>query len=368
MKCPIGLQSITNKAMMSCRGAFLFLGLFVLLLFVSCSVIDEDQSDCGEEAKMEYELKLVTNIKTEVKTQLNTQTDISLATLLKDYLSDIFSDFAHDINLFFYSLDDNSTLLYHDSHIMNGSESSYTLLIPRQKYMHLAVANVEGDPVVRLEDTDNCYTAVLRQIEGDIIDSHNTGIFTGRQLMEMIEGVDQTFNVKLFMANCSAMLAVDPNGHDISGMNVFTTGFATAFYIADSVYEFKEPLPLIRTKRLESDENGVVGFVSVNFPSREPSISKPTEARPTRTVIETTEPFIAQPGDEVLWEFRIYLPQPDGTITETILGIKEPLRAGQLKIVRVRVSDNGAIVSEAPEVGVSVTLDWKPGGIYNPNI
>ena len=361
----MAIAHLMHTAKAVCFGVFMSI---LLLSTAGCSMIDEDQSDCGEEAKMDYELELITNISTEVKTELNTQADVSLVSSLTDYLGDIFSDFAHDVNLLFYGVDGDFPLLYHDSHIMNGSESSYTLYIPRQKYMHIAVANIEGDPVVRLEGIENCYTAVLRQVEGDIIDSHNTGIFTGRQFMEMIEGVDQTFNVKLYMANCSAMLVVDPQGHDISDMEVFTTGFATAFYIADSVYEFKEPLPLIRTRRLEPDENSCVGFVSVNFPSREPPTPKPAEARPTRTVIETTEPFIAQPGDEVLWEFRIHLPQPDGTITQTVLGIKEPLRAGQLKIVRVRVGDNGAIEAESPEVGASVTLDWKPGNIYHPEL
>ena len=340
-------------------------GAAFMAVLAGCSMIDEDQSDCGEQAKMDYELQLVTNVSTEVQTQLSAQADIDLAARLENYLGDIFTDFAKDVNLMFYDTGSSSSLLYHDEHIMNNSEHSYTLLIPRQKYMHLAVANVEDDPVVRLEGTENCHTAVLRQIEGDTIDSHNTGIFTARQLMEMFEGVDQTFNVKLYMANCSAMLVVDPNGHDISGMKVFTTGFATAFYIADSLYEYKTPSPLIRTKRLEPDDKGHVGFVSVNFPSREPSV---TPALNTRTVIETTEPFIAQPGDEVLWEFRIYLPQPDGTITETILGIREPLRAGQLKIVRVRIGDSGQVEAENPNVGVSVTLDWKPGGEYNPEL
>ena len=339
-----------------------------MAVLVGCSMIDEDQSDCGEEAKMDYELELVTNISTEIKTQLSTEADISLSTTLKDFLGDIFSDFAHDINLLFYGVGNSSTLLYHDEHIMDDSERSYTLYIPRDKYMHLAVANIEGDPVVRLEDIENCHTAVLRQIDGDTIASHNTGIFTARQLMEMIEGIDQTFNVKLYMANCSAMLVVDPNGHDISGMRVFTTGFATAFFIADSVYEYKTPSPMIRTTRLDPDEKGNVGFVSVNFPSREPSTPQTSQVRQTRTIIETTEPFIAQPGDEVLWEFHIFLPQPDGTITKTVLGIREPLRAGQLKIVRVRVGDSGAIESESPEVGVSVTLDWKPGTVFNPEI
>lgn len=346
----------------------IFAGAVLGAVLAGCSMIDEDQSDCGEEAKMDYELELVTNISTEIKTQLSTEADISLSTTLKDFLGDIFSDFAHDINLLFYGVGNSSTLLYHDEHIMDDSERSYTLYIPRDKYMHLAVANIEGDPVVRLEDIENCHTAVLRQIDGDTIASHNTGIFTARQLMEMIEGIDQTFNVKLYMANCSAMLVVDPNGHDISGMRVFTTGFATAFFIADSVYEYKTPSPMIRTTRLDPDEKGNVGFVSVNFPSREPSTPQTSQVRQTRTIIETTEPFIAQPGDEVLWEFHIFLPQPDGTITKTVLGIREPLRAGQLKIVRVRVGDSGAIESESPEVGVSVTLDWKPGTIFNPEI
>ena len=91
---------------------------------IGCSMIDEDLSECGEETQMDYELELVTNITTEVETQLNTQADVSLASSLKDYLKDIFSDYAHDVNLFFYGIDSDSTLLHHDSHIMNGSESS----------------------------------------------------------------------------------------------------------------------------------------------------------------------------------------------------------------------------------------------------
>ena len=338
---------------------------------VACSTIDDDLSDCPtttQEATLDYELRLVTNMTTEVQTQLTAQTDISLAASLTTYLSNIFTDYAKDVNLSFYDTQGDSTRLHHDRHVMNASEHSYTLYIPRQKYMHLAVANVEGDPVVHLENSDNCHSAVLQQIAGDTIDSHNTGIFTARQLMEMIEGVDQTFNVKLYMANCSAVLVVDPNGHDTSGMRVFTTGFATAFHIADSVYEYTTPSPMIRTKRLAPDENGCVGFCSVNFPSREPSATTPAPAGTTRTVIETTEPFIAQPGDEVLWEFHVFVPQPDGSITKTVLGIKEPLRAGQLKIVRCKLGEKGVVETSDHTVAISVVLNWNSGGNYEPEL
>ena len=304
----------------------------MMAVLAGCSSIDDNLDGCGEQAQMDYELKLVTNVSTEVQTQLNAVTDLALVASLRDYLGGIFTDFAKDVNLSFYAVGGNMGLL--------------------------------------LDGVENCMTATLRQVAGDTIESHNTGIFTARQYMEMIEGIDQTFNVKLYMANCSAMLAVDPQGHDISRMQVFATGFATAFHIADSVYEYTKPAPMIRTKRLEPDENGYVGFVSVNFPSPEPSAPQPAQAMDgsTRSVIETTDPFIAQPGEEVLWEFHIFLRQDDGTITKTVLGIKEPLRAGQFKIVKVRIGEKGQVEPESPTVGVSVTLDWKPGGTYNPDL
>lgn len=345
----------------------IFAGAAFGVVLAGCCMIDEDLSDCGQETKVDYELELVTNVSTEVHDQLNAQHDEELALTTKGSLDNIFTDHAQDVDLMFFDTRGDSTLLHRDKHIMNNSEQSYSLYIPRQKYMHLTVANIEGNPVVSLEGTENCNKACLRQIDGDTINSHNTGIFTARQEMEMIDGIDQTFNVKLYMANCATMLVVDPNGHDISGMNVFTTGFATAFHIADSVYEYKTPAPLIRTKRMQADKNGHIGFLSVNFPSREPG-SNPLRATDTRSVIETTEPFIAQPGEEVLWEFHIFLPQPDGTTTKTVLGIREPLRAGQFKIVRVKIGNSGQVEAENPDVGVSVTLDWKPGGIYHPDL
>ena len=345
--------------------------LLCLAALASCSTIDDDLSNCPDsqeeqDATLDYELRLVTNMTTEVQTQMSAQTDVALAAMLQAHLSTIFTDFAKDVNLSFYDTQGDSVRLHHDRHVMNASEQSYTLYIPRQKYMHLAVANIEDDPVVHLETDENCHDAVLRQIDGDTIDSYTTGIFTARQLMEMIEGIDQTFNVKLYMANCSAMLVVNPDGHDSGNMRVFTTGFATAFHIADSLYEYKTPSPMIRTTRLAPDDNGFIGFCSVNFPSREPSASAALMA--TRTVIETTEPFIAQPGQEALWEFHVFVPQPDGSVTKTVLGIREPLRAGQLKIVRCKLGEKGAIETSDHSVAVSVTLNWNNAGTYNPEL
>jgi len=311
--------------------------LLSLLTAVSCSVIDEDLSDCVEQAKMDYELRLVTNMTTELKTQLTTQTDLNIAQALRTQLSDVFTDFAHDVDLSFYDTQGDSARLQHDEHIMDANQASYALNLPMRQYMHLATANIIDNELVTLEDDDNCHRARLQQVARDTIDSHGTGVFTARQPMEVLEGIDQNFNVHLYMANCAATLVIDPRGHgDLDKIRVYSTGFATGFNICDSTYLFDGRSPVVRTMRSESDNGNELAFTSVTFPSRDP------EAAGTRAIIETEEPFVAQPG-EPLWEIQVYVPQSDGSITRSVLSVKTPLRAGQFKIIKCWIGDEGDI-------------------------
>ena len=330
----------------------------VAAVFSGCSVIDEDLSDCGTQAEVDYELQLVTNMTTEIQTQLSAQADFQLATALRTHLSEIFSDYAHDVDLSFYDTVDDSIRLQHDRHIMDANQASYTLNLPMHQYMHLAVANIVDNELVGMVNDEHCHPSMLQQIQQDTINSHSTGIFTARLPMNVLENVDQTFDVHLYMANCAAMLVIDPQDYDASNVKVFSTGFATGFSICDSAYVFPEQSPIVRSTRMSGEGSTDLGFCSVTFPSPEPA--------ETRSVIETEEPFIAEPADEVLWEFRVYVPVKDKTravpsITETVLPIKVPLRAGELKIIRGRIGDNGEIVPDDQEIGTSVTLDWQPG-------
>ena len=350
--------------------------LFTLSLLVSsCSMIDEDQSDC-DYTKIEYDLTLVTNVRTEIETQLetqlNTQLEMELGVLLKDFLGNIFTDYAHDVNLSFYDTHGDSLRLQHDEHIMDANQASYTLNLPMREYMHLAAANLVDNYLVDLVNDERCHHSVLFQDQPDTIPSHTTGLFTARQKMEVLEGIDQNFSVHLYMANCAAALVIDTRGHDVSGIQVYTTGFATRFLISDSTYVYPRRSPIVRTTKIaKSEDSQEVAFCSVNFPSRESKISNDT-----RSVIETEEPFISQPGEEALWEFQVYVTQPDGSITKTVLSVKTPLRAGQFKIIKCWIGDQGEInvPSETPdpgpgpdpgttssEVSTSVTFDWKPG-------
>ena len=344
-----------------CRYFLYF--IFLAPLLTSCSMIDEDLSNCNT-AALNYELTLVTNITTELKTQLTTSTDIKLASELRQHLSSIFTDYAHDVDLSFYDTQGDSLRLQHDEHFMDANQASYALNLPMRHYMHLATANILDNELVTLYNDESCHRSQLQQTDHDTIESHTTGLFTARQSMEVLEGVNQNFDVHLYMANCAAALVIDPQGHDTEGIRVFSTGFATRFNICDSAYVYAAKPPIVRTSRVFDEEKyGGLAYCSVTFPSQEPQ-----EPQETRTVIETEEPFVAQPGENALWEFRVYIPQPnsEGTragesVTETILRIKEPLRAGQLKIIKARVGENGVILPENPEVSTSVTLDWKQG-------
>ena len=331
--------------------------LFMTTCFLACCSIDDDLSDCPPEPnpptppteqdyKLNYELRLVTNMTTELETQLTTITEVKVADALRTHLENIFSDFAHDIDLSFYDTEAPLNCLYHKRDIIDASQTSYTLTLPMRQYMHLAVANIAENNVIGLKDEQQSNTSMLLQAEGKILEPHNTGLFTARQSMEVLSDVSQTFNVRLFMANSAVALVLNPKGHNYTDMKVYGTGFAHQFNIKDSVYIYPTESPLIKANKVETG-NDYLCYCSVNFPSRD-----------VRT----------RADEETLWQIKVYLTNADGKVTESVLDIKEALKAGDLKIIKGEFDDNGAVRPYDSTVGVSITLDWNNGGSYDPEL
>jgi hypothetical protein len=215
-----------------------------------------------------------------------------------------------------------------------------------RKYMHLAVANLADNDMVTLKDEQHSNTSMLLQAEGSTLDSHNTGLFTARQSMEVLSGVDQVFNVRLFMANSAVALVLDTKGHTYTDMKVYGTGFANRFNIKDSVYVFPKESPLIKATKVDTG-NDLLCYCSVNFPSHDEK---------TRA------------DEETLWQIKVYITNTDGSVTESVLDIKEALKAGDLRIIKGDIDDQGGVRPYNSTVGVSVTLDWNEGGSYNPEL
>jgi len=340
-------------------------GILAFALFVTtgCCLVDEDLSGCPDEYAINYEMRLVTNVQTEINTVLDMQADVYVAEALRKHLQNIFTDYAHDVDLSFYDVVSPFNVLYHISDIMDASQTSYTLHLPVHEYMHLAAANLVENTQVSLEGTDILGNSHLYQKAPDsdgFVDSHTTGLFTARLPMEIQQGVDQNFEVKLYMANCATALVVDSAGAPpIDGLAAYTTGFAETFNIADSTYVFGAQ-SMVRAENVPVEGGSQSCYVTVQFPSREPEADVPD----TKVVIETTDPFVAENADESLWEWVVYVKLPNGTVTESRIGLVKPLRAGQLKIIKVRIGENGIIIPEDSNVGVSVTLDWNSAGTH----
>lgn len=334
--------------------------------FPGCGLVDEDLSGCGTDYNLDYELRMVTNMTTEIQTQLSMTTDVQISQTLQQYLSGVFTDYAHDVDLGFYDVvpdpsgRGDSLRLHHESHIMDANQSSYTLYIPRRRYMHLAIANVDGNEAVTLAADDRCHSARLMQHAGDTVASHRTGLFTARLEMNIREDLkeDQTFDVNLFMTNCATSLVLDTLGTGIRDIRAYATGFASGFRICDSVYVFRPKPPVVVADRVDAESDGVVCFATVNFPSADP---KPI---PSRTIIETEDPFVSEEATDPIWRYDIYTWMSDGSVTKSELGVMTPLRAGQLKIIRAKVLTNGAVQPGDPTIGVSIQTDWNNGQEY----
>ena len=378
------------------RKTWVYMMALPLLLFVSCEQIDDDLSDCDEEFEVNYELKLVTNLTTEIETELNLLKDQEVADALSEYLDGIFTDHAHDVDLSFYDTQADSLRLHHERHTMDDNQRSYTLHLPVNDYMHLAAANLQHNSLVGLNNDRLCHQSELLQMPLDTITCHETGLFTARTYMNVVGNADQTFFVKLYMANAAAALVVDTTGVKVSHVRSYSRGFATAFQMADSVYNYVENPPYVRAEGLVlSDTEKQMAFCTVNFPSRNPrgwwmrekevaagwhtdtgyrlpdagGVKAPVSGGNTVTRVEGE---IIREGDmdegDALWEYVIFVTLEDGSITKTSLTVSEPLLAGELKIIKGRMDGRGVVHPTDMNVGMSVTLDWEKGMEYEEEL
>lgn len=316
------------------------------LLLCSCSMIDEDLSRCGRENGIDYQLRLLTNIQSELSTELTTEEEQPVAEALRARLSNIFTETAHDVDLSFYTSD--SLRAKHETHIMDASQASYTLYLTVREYMHLAVANIIDAANVKLTDDETAPLSHLKQAEGDTIDSHSTGLFTARLPIDVTGDEDKTFNVKLYMANAAAALVIDTLGvSGIQHIDVFSSGFANNFAIRDSVYTYPAKAPVVRSMDVPMPGSHYACHYTVNFPSYQQPVSRATEE---------------------YWRFMAYVTLADGTITESIISIQSPLLPEHLRVVKMKLKTDGGLEAVTGDVGVSVTLDWKEGGTYEPEL
>ncbi|MCR5158967.1 MAG: hypothetical protein K6D37_07570 [Prevotella sp.] len=317
----------------------------------SCDSIDDDLSDCGKDVRIEYTVRLLTNMQTELDTELTTPPELLVADGLRQALSGYFSDRAHDLDLSFFS---TKGLAHHESHIIDAREAAYTLYLPVKDYRHLGVANTTAGQNLTTSGSDELAAYTISQLTADSIDSHSSGLFTARANINIDDQSvkDQTFHVWLYMQNSAAALVLDPGTNQFRSIRACIAGTASSFLVNDSTYAFDHSRP-VRMTTLDSDGSGLHCLYGKCFPS--------PDMPGTRAGMTTDK-------DNACWQLHVYVTLLDGTVTESRLYIPTRLPAGELRIVKGFLQADGTVVPSQQEVGVSVQLDWKPGGTYEPEL
>ncbi len=321
------------------------------LMVVACISIDEDLSDCTSNYRLRYNVTLRTNLVTQLKTVLRERFENDVADLLEDSLSHIFREFAHDVDLSFYT---GGIRSFHDSHIMDAGQATYDLELPMDNYRHLAIANLADEEEVNLTQPQRETTSYLSQVVGDTIRGHNTGLFTARENMEVLEDQDQDFFVSLYMVNCASILVLRTDKVAYNDCQVYSTDFADGFFVNDSVYSHNTN-PVVHDFRVTEPPVEREVFYAVTFPSCD--TAEEAQALPTRTDDGQTGAM----DTERIWRKFVYVTLPDGSVTRTIINVRMPLEAGQVLVIYAYMRPDGSVYSPNVEVGTSVTLKWQDG-------
>ena len=312
-------------------------GLLILFLLTSC--IDEDLSRCGVNYKVEYVVRqnMHAVLQDEINSELATAAERQVGARLDEALAGVYSDIAHDLDLSFY---EDHRLAWHQNTVIDASSAQLTIYMQRADYRNLALANMAQEPQAELTGADADTELTVSCVPGDTIDSHRAGLFSARMDMA-VEERDQTFRADLYMINSTAALVINRQGLAPTDMKACVCDMAGAFAVNDSTYSFSRQ-PVVRALRFT--EGGYDCLYATSMPSRE-----------------------GTPGADGLWRMKVYVTM-DGKVTESVLAVNAPLRAGEVKIIKGRLNPDGSISTDEPEVGVSVTLDWKPGGSHDVEI
>ncbi len=343
--------------------------LTMALLPTACSSIDDDLDDCYIDMQAEYELRLVTNENLELARTLSDRPGIADA--LRQHLSGVFTDNGRDLNLSFYL---DGTRSHQQTEDMNNAPVKQVhMILPIEDYEHLAIANVQNNGVVTLEGDNTLQTSNLKsQTSNQEIASQSTGIFTGRRSFPNMTWGVYAYHMPLYMANCAAGIVLDPRTANFTKVEIFTTGFATSYSVADSTYSYDNS-PLVRAESVAMpDTTRWLAFSAVSYPSKEPaslarqysSPSGETEGglgSSTRSRVDTDQPFDYSDSGKTIWEYDCRVTMADGSVTRTQIGIHHPLRNGQLKIIVGYIDDQGKIRLYDQELGGSVDLKWENG-------
>lgn len=325
-----------------------------------CSLIDEDISRCNNQVRLTYELRLDPEIIQELEDELDLHADEDIRAMLKNYVDGVFTNYARDVDLFFYDTNDPQSCLRSMSEMMNSSSNTYSLSMPVRSYKHIAIANSKVCENVKILASENYPTCKLEHEKaGDYYTPQRSGLFTVTRGLNVGEKANQRFRIRLGMANSATALILDMGkATEVTDVRVEVEGMATEFNLADSTYVYDENA-VFATEEFSTGYKHC--YAAVHFPSQDGPEEEEYEEETTDTkATEYDDDDVVNP-ERKLWRWKVYATLTDGSVTRSILEMRPPVKAGQLKIRNAFVMDEGQVGSNEVGVSITVQMDWRPG-------
>lgn len=302
------------------------------------SCIDEDLSKCGVNYTVSYSVRQPVDLGAEVRAVLSAPAEQGVAVDVEAALGGVFAGTVHDLDLPFY---DVHMLEHRQAAVIDAARATMTFYMQKADYRHLPLGNVEGGEPLGIDGADSDLALTLGTAVGDTIPSHAAPVYSGRLDMPLADR-DEAYRADLYMVNSAVAVVLADAADGIGAVTGIVDGMATGFAVNDSTFSFDRGQA---TRMVGMQSPGYHTLYAVTMPSRD---------------------AMAAAADG-LWQVKVYV-DLGGKTTENVLHISEPLRAGRVKIIKGVIKDDGSITTESPEVGVSVTLDWKPGGSHDVEI
>ena len=314
----------------------------------SCSVIDDDLSNCDKALELDLEVRLHTQLDLELNQQLTADQDNPIRQLLYEQLKDIFSDQAQDIDAFIYR-DNSNEVATHINEVINSNQKTYTISLPMDNYDAIALANIDNNAVVNFTGNEINGEGKIT-VPADTVNSQRTGLFAARKEITITSAASQTVKMTLRQVNSAVALLLDHSGVELNKVEVFVEGTASDFMVADSSFIFNKKI----VARANLPQN--------NQPNQMPSRAQQTTAQKCFTAV--TLPSVNTPNaDASYYNVVVYATNSDGTITRTELAIPDQLPAGHLRVIKAQLQGDGRVQpTENTNIGVTVQLDWQQGG------
>ena len=337
---------------MKVKFIYTFLAASVVGLAGICSCdnylgIDDDRDDCGYDFNLTYRLNLNTNKDEEISSKLYSPADTYVRAALQSEWDNIFRAYSKDLSLSFFKMTEDIITKQETHNDFESNEKSYQIFLDNKHNRNLALGNTGQEPAITTTIGDNSKSARLQANGSTTMENQHVGLFTGRANLEAGENENNSYLVNLYQTNSSAALVLDTLDAQITNARIEVLDMASSFNISDSIYTYTDNTIVEgRQLNITGNDNHRLCYYAVCFPSRDQAL---TDGAP-------------------FWRMNVYVSLPNGTITKNELKVYARLRAGHVKIIKAKAYPNGTLEITDAEVGASITLDWKPGGEYNPDL